>query len=67
MQLTELTWPEVQALNKNTPVVFPIAALEQHGRHLPLFTDSMLLGEVIRRAGERLKGWRALRAAHLVG
>jgi creatinine amidohydrolase len=33
-------------------VVFPIAALEQHGHHLPLFTDSMLLGEVVRRARE---------------
>jgi len=54
MQLTDLTWPQVQALSKDTPVVFPIAALEQHGRHLPLFTDSLLLGEVVRRASERL-------------
>jgi creatinine amidohydrolase len=30
-------------------VVLPIAALEQHGRHMPLFTDSLLLGEVVRR------------------
>ena len=55
MQLTDLNWPAVQDLSKNTPVVFPIAALEQHGRHMPLFTDSMLLGEIIRRAAERLK------------
>jgi creatinine amidohydrolase len=59
MQLTDLNWPAVQALNKDTPVVFPIAALEQHGRHMPLFTDSMLLGEIARRAAERL-GDRAL-------
>lgn len=50
-----MTWPAVAALNKNTPVVFPIAALEQHGRHMPLFTDSLLLGEVIRRVSERLR------------
>jgi creatinine amidohydrolase len=49
MQLTDLNWPAVEALNKDTPVVFPIAALEQHGGHMPLFTDSMLLGEIIRR------------------
>lgn len=55
MQLFEMTWPAVAALNKNTPVVFPIAALEQHGRHMPLFTDSLLLGEVIRRVSERLR------------
>lgn len=54
MQLTDLTWPAVQALNKDTPVVFPVAALEQHGHHLPLFTDSLLLGEIIRRASEHL-------------
>lgn len=30
--------------------MFPVAALEQHGAHLPLFTDSLLLGEVVRRA-----------------
>ncbi len=54
MQLTDLTWPAVQSLSKDTPVVFPVAALEQHGRHLPLFTDSLLLGEVVRRAAERV-------------
>jgi len=54
MQLAELTWPAVQALNKDTPVVFPIAALEQHGHHLPLFTDSLLLGEIIHRTAERV-------------
>src|SRR5258705_2073337 len=54
MQLTDLNWPAVQDLSKNIPVVFPGAALEQHGRHLPLFTDSLLLGEIIRRAAERL-------------
>ena len=54
MDLTELSWPAVAALSKDTPVVFPIAALEQHGHHLPLFTDSFLLGEIIRRAREPL-------------
>src|SRR3954447_25692431 len=44
-----MTWPQVAALSKDTPVVVPVAALEQHGRHMPLFTDSMLLGEVVRR------------------
>ena len=55
MQLAELSWPAVESLRKDTPVVFPVAALEQHGHHLPVFTDSMLLGEIVRRAAERLK------------
>src|ERR1700736_3723001 len=54
MQLTDLTWPAVDALSRDTPIVFPVAALEQHGRHMPVFTDSMLLGEVVRRAAERV-------------
>ena len=49
MELTDLTWPAVAALPRDTPVVFPVAALEQHGRHMPVFTDSLLLGEVVRR------------------
>jgi creatinine amidohydrolase len=54
MQLAELKWPDIEATGRDTPIVIPIAALEQHGRHMPLFTDSLLLGEVIRRVIERL-------------
>jgi creatinine amidohydrolase len=49
MLLEELTWPAVASLSKDTPVLVPIAALEQHGHHLPLMTDSMLLQEIVRR------------------
>ena len=54
MQLADLNWPSVHALSKDTPVIFPVAALEQHGHHMPVFTDSMLLGEIVRRSAERL-------------
>jgi creatinine amidohydrolase len=46
--------PEVAALPRTTPVVVPLGALEQHGAHMPLFTDSLLCAEVVRRASERL-------------
>ncbi len=49
MLLTNLTWPAIEKLPKHTPVVIPIAAIEQHGHHLPLATDSMLLTEIVRR------------------
>ena len=55
MNLSDLTWPEVGALSRELPVVIPVAALEQHGHHLPVFTDSMLLGEVVRRVSESMK------------
>jgi len=54
MQLAHLTWPEIRALPRDLPLVFPVAALEQHGHHLPVFTDSLLLGEIVRRAMPRL-------------
>lgn len=54
VRLEDMSWPAVQAVAKTVPVVVPIAAVEQHGKHLPVFTDSMLLGEVVRRAAESL-------------
>jgi len=50
MYAANLTWQQVQAIPKSTPVILPIAAVEQHGHHLPVYTDSFLLGEVVRRA-----------------
>jgi creatinine amidohydrolase len=49
-----MSWPAIAAAARDRPVVIPIAAVEQHGGHLPVFTDSMLLGEVVRRAAEPL-------------
>ena len=41
--LTQMTSPEVAALDKqNGVVVLPIGAIEQHGPHLPLITDTMM-------------------------
>ena len=55
MLLQEMTWPEVRGLSAETPVVLAVAALEQRGHHMPLFTDSQFLGEVVRRVAERLE------------
>ena len=55
MNLFDLTWPEVDKLSRDMPVIVPVAAVEQHGHHLPVATDSMLLGEVVRRVSETLQ------------
>ncbi|MBI1346950.1 creatininase family protein [bacterium] len=55
MYLADLSWPEVEQLAPDTPLVFPVAAVEQHGRHLPVYVDSYLLGETVRRAELALK------------
>jgi creatinine amidohydrolase len=55
MQLTDVSWSDVDKLPRQMPVLIPIAALEQHGNHMPVFTDSLLLGEVIRRVRPSLE------------
>jgi len=54
MWLQEMSWPSVEELDRRMPVVVPIAAVEQHGHHLPLVTDSHLLAEILRRAQRSL-------------
>lgn len=47
MRFAEQTAPDLRALDRDaTLVVAPIAACEQHGPHLPVFTDSILCSAV---------------------
>jgi creatinine amidohydrolase len=53
--LPYMTWPEVEAIDKkNALVVLPIGATEQHGPHLPLYTDTLISSGVLKRAMDRL-------------
>ena len=55
MKFHELTWPLLQQVPRNRVVVLaPIAACEQHSRHLPTFTDSILAGAVAEGAEQRM-------------
>ena len=50
-----MTWPEVEAIDKrNALVVLPLGATEQHGPHLPLYTDTLISCGVLERAMGRL-------------
>lgn len=50
-----MTWPEVEAIDKrNALVVLPLGATEQHGPHLPLYTDTLISSGVLERAMDRL-------------
>lgn len=47
------SWEDVAALlARGTIAVLPIGAVEQHGPHLPLLTDTVLAGGVARRIAE---------------
>lgn len=56
MKLAELCWTNVRDLERETPVVVPTGSLEQHGPHLPLFTDSLLVTAVAEAVETRLAG-----------
>lgn len=57
MKLSELTWQDVNALDRErTVVLIPMGAMEQHGPHLPLGTDTFLAsaaaGEIAAEASD---------------
>jgi creatinine amidohydrolase len=58
----EVEWAKLKARElrdlaaQGAIVVLPVAAMEQHGPHLPVMVDTLLCGEVARRAAERASG-----------
>ena len=53
MLLQNARWPDLKDL-ANRIFVVPLGSLEQHGHHLPVFTDSIIIGHVADRV-ERLR------------
>lgn len=52
-----LTWPEVRAAaERKATIVIPVAAIEQHGFHLPVDTDNVLVEHVTEEAARRSGG-----------
>lgn len=47
MKWEELSSPEVQGLPRDTVVVLPLGAIEQHGPHLPIGTDSLIVEGIV--------------------
>lgn len=57
MDYASLTWPDIRDFPKErTVVMIPTGAVEQHGPHLSLATDTVLVTEVARRVADRARG-----------
>lgn len=55
MKFHEMRAPQLRAVHKEqTLLVLPVGACEQHGPHLPTFTDSFLVGAVADAVEDRL-------------
>ncbi|HEY47378.1 MAG: hypothetical protein AMJ88_02295 [Anaerolineae bacterium SM23_ 63] len=53
----EMTWPEIRDVIRNQPVLLlPFGAVEDHGPHLPLNTDNIIVVAICQEAARRLKG-----------
>lgn len=56
-QWSEYTWPEAGGAGATDRIaVLPVAAIEQHGPHLPLGTDAMIMEGYLARVYDRLPG-----------
>jgi creatinine amidohydrolase len=49
-----LTWKQVEALPKDALLILPTAAIEQHGPHLPLATDTLINNLLLGKAFAKL-------------
>jgi creatinine amidohydrolase len=57
VEWAKLKASELRDLAKSEAIVIlPVAAMEQHGPHLPVMVDTLLCGEIARRAAERASG-----------
>lgn len=74
MRFTDMTWPLLRKVNRDTTLVLaPIAACEQHSHHLPTFTDTILCTAVAEGSEKRLANnvlllptqWMGASAHHL--
>jgi creatinine amidohydrolase len=55
MRLAELTSPQLEALHARRPVaLWPVGAVEPHGPHAPLGTDTLISVEMCERAAQEL-------------
>jgi creatinine amidohydrolase len=61
MRWQEMSSVQVDALDRDgTIVILPLGSVEQHGRHMPLGTDTILAEAVALAAAERLNGRAAV-------
>lgn len=52
----QLRRTQLDAVDRQTPVLLPVAAVEQHGDHLPLGTDTMQVNAILERVDAAVDG-----------
>lgn len=73
MKLAEMSWPAVAELSRDVVVLIPTGSFEQHGPHLSLITDTLIVNKVAEACETALSGrilltppiWQGASAHHL--
>lgn len=66
MVLADLSWPEIRTVRSRICLV-PLGSLEQHGPHLPLWTDTAIVSAIASRVERRLPDVVLLAPAQPIG
>lgn len=48
------TWPEIRDADKDRVVILPVGAMEDHGLHLPLDTDNLIVSRIAEAVADAL-------------
>lgn len=57
MKIMELTWSDIEEMEKADKVLlYPLGAVEQHGKHLPLGVDTYMIENISTKVEELLAG-----------
>ena len=62
----EMTREQIRRIAPNATAVLPTAAIEQHGPHLPVWTDALVCETVARRAAEGASGQASIVVAPIL-
>jgi creatinine amidohydrolase len=55
LYFADQSWPKLQrAIEANTLIILPVGQVEEHGRHLPVSTDTVIVEGVAQRLAEAL-------------
>jgi creatinine amidohydrolase len=53
MRLAHIPWPQIESVRSGVCVI-PLGSIEQHGLHLPLWTDTAIVSEIAARLEQRM-------------
>jgi creatinine amidohydrolase len=53
-QYGKYTWPEIKGMDKDRVVILPVGAMEDHGPHLPLDTDNLIISRLSEAVAESI-------------